>query len=540
MTFPWKSWNELNNDSDRGLLRLEQLLRSLTAPQIVAIATVGILLLFYLNPEKPTISGAPVHGRRWRWEPTLWLQSRFTFNSREIISSGYAKYKDCPFVVKRYDVNFTVLPHRYLEELGLVPESKLSAAKAQAQNGGHKWTGSTVFAESNLHIRALQKLTNDLSKHLVIAKTELDSAWLLHLPSPKDWHEFDIQEAMRMLVARMSASAFVGYPACRNEEWLKISVDFTSDFFISAFTIRLFPTWVHPIVARLIPARYRIAKHVRSASRILEPLVERHADIVRRKKAGENVSEEDTLLNWMIDNGPNDENTAYKLTMRQLLLTVVSIHTTTATLANALFDLCTYPEWIPVLREEVESVTKELGPIGSRPESSNMKQWLRRLGKLDSFLIESQRMSPILLLGPQREVLGSLTLGDGTHIPKGSRICWAGSSHTNDPSITPNPELFDPMRSYLKRHSSPDQINKHIAGQTSPDNLSFGYGKAACPGRQFAVHEIKMLIARLITEYDFKFPDSQNSRPKTIDADEFTFTDPKAKLMMRLRQGDDD
>ncbi|KAJ8125482.1 hypothetical protein O1611_g8157 [Lasiodiplodia mahajangana] len=536
MSSIWLRWNESNNvptDTISSSLRLEQVLVSITVPQIIGLIIGSVFFLLILSPEKPTISGAPVHGRRWRWEPTLWLQSRFTFGSREIVAGGYAKfvqYKDRPFVAKRYDVNLTVLPHRYLEELRLVPESKLSAATAHAQNSGHKWTGATVFAESHLHIRALLHLAAELSKYLEVAKNELDYAWSLHLPSSKDWQEFDIQEEMRMLFSRLFASVFVGHPVCRNEEWLSISVGFALDMLTTAFTIRVFPTWLHPIVARLIPARYRIGQQVRAARRILEPLVKEHEDVVRRKSAGQNVTEEDTLLNWMIDNGVYDENTHYKIAMRQLLLTVVSIHTTTATFTNLLFDLCAHPEWIPVLREEVETVTKELGPLGSIPVDG-LKQWLRRLEKLDSFIVESQRMSPMLLLGPQRQVLESLTLKDGTHIPQGSRICWAGYNHTNDPSVTPGPDIFDPMRSYVKRHSSPDQMNKHLAGQTHPDNLSFGYGKAACPGRQFAVNEIKMVMVKFITEYDFKFIDDHDSRPKTIDADEFTFTDPKAKIM---------
>ncbi|KAJ8112542.1 hypothetical protein ONZ43_g5371 [Nemania bipapillata] len=343
MSLLWYTQNESANASDTvtsGSLRLDQLLSSITEAQIMAFVITGIFLLLCLTPEKPTVAGAPVHGRRWRWEPTLWLQSRFTFGAREIVASGYAKYKNRPFVVKRYDVDLTVLPHKYLEELRLVPESKLSAARAQAQNAGHKWTGAVVFSESHLHLRALQnKLTAELSKYLDVAYTELDYAWALHMPKLNEWQEFDIQEAMRMIVSRMFASAFVGHPTCQNEAWVKMSVGFSIDLLTTAFTIRIFPTWLHPIIARLVPARYRIAKTVRLAHKILEPLVEKHADVIKKRATGENVSEEDTIFNWMIDNGTDDENTIDQIVMRQLLLTVVSIHTTTATIMNVLFDL---------------------------------------------------------------------------------------------------------------------------------------------------------------------------------------------------------
>ena len=41
------------------------------------------------------------------------------------------QFKDRPFVVKRYDVDITVMPNRHLEELRLIPPTKLSGVRAQ-------------------------------------------------------------------------------------------------------------------------------------------------------------------------------------------------------------------------------------------------------------------------------------------------------------------------------------------------------------------------------------------------------------------------
>jgi cytochrome P450 len=93
------------------------------------------------------------------------------------------------------------------------------------------------------------------------------------------------------------------------------------------------------------------------------------------------------------------------------------------------------------------------------------------------------------------------------------------------------------MRSYKKRYSSPQQTNKHLAGQTSPDNLAFGYGKLACPGRAFSVGEVKLILARLLSQYEFQFPERIQSRPKNLYADENVFPDPNANVMIRIRRG---
>lgn len=201
---------------------------------------------------------------------------------------------------------------------------------------------------------------------------------------------------MRMLVARMSAKIFMGYPACRNLDWLKLSIDFSIDLFTAAFSLRMFPPWLHPIVARLNPARWKISGNLKKAQKIIGPLMEKHRDALRRKAAGDEVAEDDTLLNWMMDNGNEKENTLFEMATRQSILTLASIHTTSMGVANLLFDLCAHPEWFPVLREEIAQTEKELGALGT-VEGVGAKQWLPKLEKMDSFFVESQRFNPPIL-----------------------------------------------------------------------------------------------------------------------------------------------
>jgi Cytochrome P450 len=55
-------------------------------------------------------------------------------------------------------------------------------------------------------------------------------------------------------------------------------------------------------------------------------------------------------------------------------------------LAHIVFDLAAHPEYIPGMKEEVERVLIENGGISKNISS--------KLGKLDSLIRESQRMSP--------------------------------------------------------------------------------------------------------------------------------------------------
>lgn len=268
--------------------------------------------------------------------------------------------------------------------------------------------------ESSLHFRAVQnKLTPDLFKYMEIAKSELDHAWLNDVPQPDgrlvtialkitielillDWVEVNPQHIIRMLIARISAAVFVGHPLCRDPEWLRISIEFALDTFASAFILRLFPPWSHPVIAHLLPPRYRQQRQLKIARTIIKPLMDKHRDAVQRREAGDEVEEEDTLLHWMMDNATEKENSLQEMSDRQCILTLASIHTTTQGLSNLLMDLCNHPEWFPVLREEITNITNEIGRVGET-EGSGLRQWFPRLEKMDSLLTESQRIHPPIL-----------------------------------------------------------------------------------------------------------------------------------------------
>jgi cytochrome P450 len=211
-----------------------------------------------------------------------------------------------------------------------------------------------------------------------------------------EWTEVDIQQSTRMSVARMSAKIFLGHPACRNDEWLDLTIGFSIDLFATAFTLRMFPPWMHPFVAPLHPGRWRIKRRLKKAQEIIGPLMNKHREVLKANADGEKSEEDDTLLNWMMDNGNEKENLLFEMSNRQSILSLASIHTTSMAVTNMLFDLCAHPEWFSILREEIEDIEEELGKLGTR-EEIGAKQWLPRLEKMDSFFVESQRVNPPIL-----------------------------------------------------------------------------------------------------------------------------------------------
>ncbi|KAM7190976.1 Cytochrome P450 [Naviculisporaceae sp. PSN 640] len=522
------------------LSRIIELKQSTSRYEQIAVGLVILLVLSFFSSwrrSKKNIANVPIHGYRSRFEPAMLLQLRFVMGAKNIISTGYKKFKNVPFIVRRFDTDYNILPIKYLEELRWVSPSILSSKVATTQNMLYEWTDLHFLNRSDLHAHVMKaELTPKLSKYLELASNEVEYGWNLDIPPCDDWVEVDIQEIARKLVARMSARIFLGEPACRDPEWLRVSLDYTIDVFATAFMLRMAPTWMRFILARFIPFRYRLRRHRKKAEQVVADKMKRHLE---RKQRGEAPEGEEalSLLDWMLDNGTEEEKNVPEMAHRQCVMTMASIHTTSTNTVNFLFELCAHPEWFPVLREEIEEVAKQTG----NESKVDIKRWHARLEKMDSFLLECFRIHPPILLSPQRVALRPFTLKDGTYIPQGCRIAFANSEHQMDPEVTPNPTTFDPMRAYRARHAPDGDYYRNQAVQTDiNNNLTFGYGSQACPGRFLGVAEIKLLLARLLTEFDFKYPAVHGNEsfqvPRTMTADENVFMDPRAKLMMRRRK----
>ena len=90
-------------------------------------------------------------------------------------------------------------------------------------------------------------------------------------------------------------------------------------------------------------------------------------------------------IQWLLDSAEKSE-TLQNIVNSQLRISMAAIHTTAMNLTQATFDLLAHPEYIQDLRQEVVDVLAE--------EGGWTKQALSKMKKADSFIKESQRLSP--------------------------------------------------------------------------------------------------------------------------------------------------
>lgn len=347
---------------------------------------------------------------------------------------------------------------------------------------------------------------------------------------------------MRELSLALMARVFVGPEVCRHPDWKSISKSFTQDVLKVAYLLRLIPWMPNSLkwlIIRLFPAWNLVQKDYATSRKLLGPLVEKY------RKAGieqSNVQQPPTVLKWMSLNSKSEYEADPDIIAHRLVhLGFTADFATLHTIIFCFYDLCKHPEYIDNLREEAEECLLESG-CWDKPTLDKMK-------KIESFMSESQRVNPILMrmscsswgipatdyiiVTFSRTVIKPMTLSDGLHLPAGTRIAMAAESILNDPSVTPEPDKFDPWRSIRARQQSGDDI-KHRFTTTSADNLHFGHGTQACAGRYLAMAIQKMVVAAILIGWDVRFPKGQPQRVR-LSLDDFLFPKPGTKIELRRR-----
>ncbi|XTI94333.1 hypothetical protein V2W45_1501641, partial [Cenococcum geophilum] len=84
------------------------------------------------------------------------------------------------------------------------------------------------------------------------------------------WQESYFDHAALKIIARLSTRIFV--PALtHNEEWLKIAVDYTIDFFTASYALRLCPPILRPFLHWVLPQTRKLRADIKIAKRLIEP-----------------------------------------------------------------------------------------------------------------------------------------------------------------------------------------------------------------------------------------------------------------------------
>ncbi|EXU97709.1 cytochrome P450 [Metarhizium robertsii] len=444
------------------------------------------------------------------------------------IQDGYNKYnkKGLPFLVpsglsRPYDV---VLPRSMLTWLRDQPESVVDARLAHNVGvyGDYNFLDSQII-RSPFGMRAVQKSINRSLPGLVSGvDKEVQHAVDLALKDVgNDWTSINLWDTWRAIVPSATNRMLVGSTLCRDERFLNAMVSFTHAVLRNCVLLRFVPLILHPILGRMLAISNWI--HWRRAYRRVGPVIKTRIDYMSRKAKGDpelqNWSPPEDYITWLVrlalEENRDQELDPIVISKRLLPIEFAAIDTTVITGVLWIQDLLKTPS-------AVEDLTAELRAHQPAPGESWSAKALQSLLQVDSSIRESQRLSNFHLTLVERVVVASDGLclpGLGWKIPKGAHLTVNADGSHHDGDLYQDPYTYDALRFSTMRkereehHNASNDAAKPLGMVTMNDHhFPFGHGKHACPGRFFVAHEMKLIAAHLLLNFDLKMEDSTSNR----------------------------
>ncbi|EKG20640.1 Cytochrome P450, partial [Macrophomina phaseolina MS6] len=462
-----------------------------------ALLLAVVILAFQFRPRGPKLVGGVNLSAGLGFKDRL---TKWVFESPALLQSGYLLLKQgLPFVQITIEdgTQNVVFNHRYLKDLRAMSDDHLSFDEAVKGLVAKKYTRiSNVPAIGQDAIRG--ELTTNLPRLLDYMSTEVDFAFNKVMPKTDEWQLLPLEELVLEPIAQASARLFVGPNLCRDERWMHIMRTFTHKTHAGLIAVKMWPPFLRPLVWPFIPSLRIIEKTWNEGRKILEQNAE------AEKAAG---TKGDYIREWVADKNPEWADDVQQQVDFQFTLSMSALHTTSMTLTHLLLDLAAYPEYADILREEmIAALHESVGKVNNH--------YINKLVKLDSFMKESQRLNPLTLYTFQRMAMQDLNLSDGTHVPQGTFLVFDSSQRYLDGDLYSDPAKFDGLRFYRLREAD-KETNTHLFVTSNLDNLAWGQGKHACPGRFFAGHLIKVILTKLLLQYDVALEEGK-SRPENL------------------------
>ncbi|KAJ5382504.1 Cytochrome P450 [Penicillium concentricum] len=181
-----------------------------------------------------------------------------------------------------------------------------------------------------------------------------------------------------------------------------------------------------------------------------------------------------------------------------------AVHTAGSVLTKSLYELTQRPEYVEILRSEVEQAIRDHGGVG--------RESIEAMTKLDSFIKETLRLQPVGPAAVHRVMKKDYTFKNGVKLPKGTFVFAPNTQLHMDERHYDQPEEFDALRFHKLGQESGKPNNYKLAG-SSPKTRQFGDGKHACPGKQLAADLLRIIMAHFLLNFDIRKCDEGASYP---------------------------
>ncbi|ABA21603.1 Cytochrome P450 [Trichormus variabilis ATCC 29413] len=295
---------------------------------------------------------------------------------------------------------------------------------------------------------------------------------------------FSALTAMREISMQVILQAVFGfYEGERCQQFKHLLPVFLSELFQSplASSILFFP-FLQKDLGNLTPWGRFVRQREKIDKLLYEEIAERRQEI---------NSDRIDILSLLISSRDETGNSMSDQELRDELITLmISGHETTGTaMAWSLY-------WILQTPEVFQRLIQELDSLGDSPDPMS----IFRLPYLTAVCNETLRINPVAMLTLPRVVKEPVELL-GNRLESGTTVvgCIYLTHHRED--LYPESKLFQPER-FLKREFSQYEF------------MPFGGGVRGCIGQAIAMFEMKIVLATVLSRYQFALADGKPERPQ--------------------------
>ncbi|KAL6803841.1 cytochrome P450 [Trichoderma sp. SZMC 28012] len=360
-----------------------------------------------------------------------------------------------------------------------------------------------VRALRSLLTSHLPKFQPDLER---IVKSSLETG--LSDVQPDGFAHVRIFPFMKTLITRVNCFIFFGEELSQNTEFTSAALEFPQTVVFTAELLRITPEFMRPMIASIATGRHKAAK---TLYRYLVPIVKERLAV--RGLQSKEMTPTD-CMQWLIDTSPRKNPwTPARMVGEIMAVWFGSVHQLAMTSTYAIQDLCLHPEYVEPLRIEV----RDCFHVNDSPRD------VERLPLLDSFIKESVRSSNSDAITCRRKALLSYTFQDGSSIKKGDWACIPQRAMMQDGTRYRDPQTFDGFRfahdnAQHQQHKQSTEIPGQKESKFTDATLDWpiwGLGNAACPGRFYASLVTKLILIRILEDWECKILDPEAPRSMT-------------------------
>ncbi|KAF4503532.1 cycloheximide-inducible CIP70 (cytochrome P450 family) [Fusarium agapanthi] len=467
---------------------------------VVAICVIDKLTAVPYPPDIPLIrepKGARRFSLRTRWAYLTDCQALFYEAYHEYLKKGK------PVVIPGFGVRIEVyLPQSQMKGVLNQPEYVLDMEQAFAEvdqvrwSLGHEkyvvdaWQGLVVKYDLN---RAIEIIANSM-------KDELHEVFDEQFGTDTDnWKRIDLTKTVKMIVAQAASRFTVGLPLCRNKEYLQLALETNDLFIMNAGLTGGLPRILQPISGTLFG---QIVKtKVNKLKKWIIPLLKHRFDrIDNHPDEPQPQDQVQMMINYALRHRQHEVNDMESLARRVVAQNFGSIHNTQIQVSG-----------------------------------------IQAMTRADSVARESIRLCSFGGRAVFRKVMvDDFKTEDGHQVPKGSIISFMGHPAQTDNEFYEDGLKYDPFRFSRVRETAANRDEKAPPVSfvtTSPEFLTFGHGKHACPGRFLIDFEMKMILAYALRNYDIKFADEyEGKRPPNYWIAEANNPPSGVQIMVKRRE----